>query len=134
RPPPRFNGLIDENLVSQKRSTCCGTSRSVATSLMVRNASGDLTMRPLLRGRRVSGSGLVRERRVDLVLEDMRGTKNEDTPGLDRHFLTRLRIAADAPALVPHGKGAERGQLHGLSAHETDRDLVENALDKLGGF
>src|SRR5258708_7981503 len=43
RPPLRFIGLIWVNRVSQTRSTCWGMSRSSATSLMVRNASGALS-------------------------------------------------------------------------------------------
>ncbi len=41
-----FIGRISAEIrLSQKRSTCCGTSISSATSLMVRNASGDFSTR-----------------------------------------------------------------------------------------
>ena len=36
-----WDGLIWGNLVSQNRSTCCGTPSSSETSPIVRNASGD---------------------------------------------------------------------------------------------
>jgi len=36
RPPPRFSGRTWLNLLSQNRRTCCGTSSSDATSLIVR--------------------------------------------------------------------------------------------------
>ena len=41
----RLSGFNWGNLVSQKRNTCWGTSRSVATSLIVRNAEGDFLAR-----------------------------------------------------------------------------------------
>jgi hypothetical protein len=48
-PPARFTGLICEKRLSQKRRTCCGTSNSVAASLIVRKASGDLMGAPAAR-------------------------------------------------------------------------------------
>ena len=41
-PPARFIGRMKENLVSQNRSTCCGTFSSSAASEIVRKASGPL--------------------------------------------------------------------------------------------
>ena len=43
-----LSGLIWGNLVSQKRKTCWGRSRSSAASLMVLNASALLSIEPLL--------------------------------------------------------------------------------------
>src|ERR1043166_6142548 len=116
-------GLISRNLLSQKRSTCCGTSRSSATSLIVRKASGALSTAPIiplpLRLKCYDalprcllvffGRGGIA---VDAQFQNRRWLKHHHAPRRDWNFLAGLRIAADPLALLTHHKGAEGRQLH----------------------
>src|SRR5206468_880810 len=98
--------------------TCCGISRSSATSLMVRNASGALSTRVPLLGPTPRGpmnqtrSELVfgfvgHVSAVDALLEDRRRLEHHDPARRDRNLLAGLRIAADALTLLAHHEGAE---------------------------
>src|SRR6516225_1902456 len=105
-----------EKRLSQNRSTCCGTSISSATSLMVRNASGAIASR------------------IDTLLEDGRRLEHHDTARRNRHFLAGLWIAADPLAFFAHDERAERRQFHGLAALETVGNFFEHEFDERRGL
>src|ERR1700722_14273473 len=132
RPPARFIGLIWMKRLSQKRSTCCGTSISSATSLMVRNASGALSnaltlYRPSLLAAAVRF-------RIDSLLEDSRRLEHHDPARRDRHFLAGLGIAADALALLAHHERAERRQFHRFATFEAVGDFLQHKFYECRGF
>ena len=105
------------NRLSQNRSTCCGISRSSATSLMVRNASGALSTRacPMRAWARDPGGieayvelvlGVFRDvHAIDAQFQDGRGLEDHDTPRRNRHFLARFWIAPDPLALFADHEG-----------------------------
>src|SRR3546814_14255128 len=74
-----------------------------------------------------------RERAVDAVLQDMGRAEHKDPARQDRHFLTGLRIATDALALLADREAAERRQLHHLDTYKGLGNLVQNKLDHFGG-
>src|SRR5690348_11633319 len=124
-------GRICENRLSQNRRTCCGTSRSSATSLMVRNASGALSTTASLVccGLRAAALGRVI---VDTLLEDRRRLEHHHPPRRNRHFRASLRVASDALPLLAHHERAEGRQLHRLPPLETIGDLLEHKLNQRG--
>src|SRR5438309_1194848 len=90
-----------------------------------------------LRVRRFSGSWRLRVARsrggsVHTILQNMRGTEDQDTPGSDRHFLTGLGIATDALSLEPDEETAKGGDLYGLAARQGFRHFIQHRFDKLG--
>src|SRR4051812_46694402 len=101
-------------------------SRSSATSLMVRNASGALSMAT---GPRLGGSGAKAQRThergtnsssaasvfrggvghvnaIDALLEDGRWLEHHDPARRDRHFLAGLRITSDPLTFLAHHERA----------------------------
>src|SRR3954447_6680035 len=117
-------GLICGKRLFPKRSTCWGTSRSSATSLMVRKASGALSKARLLfqsnvergTGRLLFAlAGRTGTVGVDALLQDRRRLEHHDAARQDRHLGAGLRIAADALAFLAHHEGSERGQLYRLA-------------------
>src|SRR5690349_10186081 len=106
-------GFIWVNRVSQKRSTCCGTSSSSAASLMVRNASGDFStmLHPLWRDSLPPSVLVVTAfQAIDHVLHHLARPENQHPPRRDGHFLAGLRVSAHAPVLAADHEGAERRQ------------------------
>src|SRR5579863_3974265 len=61
----------------------------------------------------------------------MRRAEHQNAPGIDRHFLTGLWIAADPAAFLAYGETAERGYLHHLATRESFGDLIEDGLNEL---
>src|SRR3546814_19818591 len=59
--------------------------------------------------------------------------EHKDPARQDRHFLTGLRIATDALALLADREAAERRQLHHLATYQGLGNLVQNRLDQFGG-
>src|SRR4051812_21013333 len=99
-------------------------SRSSATSLMVRNASGALSKRCSCFNRTLnaeldallfSPGGVAGAVAVDPLLQDRGRLEHHDPARRDRHLGPRLRIAADTLALLAHHEGAERRQFHRLA-------------------
>src|SRR5262245_58983038 len=68
---------------------------------------------------------------VDAVLHDIARTENKYTARRDGNLFAGLGIAADALALLANAEGAERRELHLLTARQTFRDLVQHELDEL---
>src|SRR3546814_15887275 len=60
--------------------------------------------------------------------------EHKDPARQDRHFLTGLRIATDALALLADREAAERRQLHHLATYQGLGNLVQNRLDQFGGL
>src|SRR5947209_14509676 len=98
------------NLVSQKRSTCCGTFSSSAASEIVRKASG-----PLVTGVTRSSP---RQRPVDSRLHDLGSAEADHPARLDGGGFAGLRIAAHAGPLGADLEDAEAGQLDLLAVFE----------------
>src|SRR5262249_40158399 len=115
-----------EKRLSQNRSTCCGTSISSATSLIVRNASGAFSTIRSPRSRRLDAIAPG----IDTLLEDSRRLEYHDAARGNRHFLAGLRIAADALAFFAHDERAERRQLYGLAALQAVGNFLEHELDE----
>src|SRR6516162_3468847 len=115
-----------EKRLSQNRSTCCGTSISSATSLMVRNASGAFSTTTSSRSGRLGAipSG------IDALLEDRRRLEHHDSPRRNRNFLAGLGIATDALPLFPHDERTERRQFYGFAAFEAVGDFFEHQFDE----
>src|SRR5690348_8532415 len=63
-----------------------------------------------------------------MVLEDVRGAEHQNAPRIDRHFLSGLRIAADATAFLAYRETAKRGYLHHLATRECLGDFVEDGF------
>src|SRR5579875_558452 len=97
-------GRMKENLVSQKRSTCCGVPISAAASEMVRKASGPFTDGP--------GSTVVRV--VHARLHHVGGAKADHAARIDGGGFAGLGVAAHAGALGPHLEDAEARELDHL--------------------
>src|SRR4051794_20068537 len=110
--------------------------RSSATSLMVRNAFGAflIRLRPspaspagpssepsaiLTWADEAAGSAVIirigDRTAVDPRLQHMTGPEHQHAPRQDRHFLARLRIAADAAPLLSDRKSPEPTDLNGFS-------------------
>src|SRR4051812_47277508 len=113
-------------------------SRSSATSLMVRNASGALSkcLAPLP-GEEISvflavavGDGLA----VDPLLQNRRGLEHHHATRRDRYFGAGLRIASDPLTLLAHHERAERRQFYRLAFLQAVGDLFQNKLDKRRRF
>src|SRR5690606_25074204 len=79
---------------------------------------------------RASPRPLVVERR----LEDLRGTEDEDPPGLDHDLAPGLGIASDSLLLLADLEVAEARDLHLLAPLEALLDGLEDRLDDLSGF
>src|SRR5258708_855372 len=124
---------MSRNRLSQKRRTCWGTSRSSATSLMVRNASGAFSKIALLR-LRVALFLLVVGIRVDALLEDGGRLEHHDPARRDRDLLAGLGIASDPLAFLAHHEGAEGRQLHVLAALDAVGNFLEHEVDKRSLF
>src|SRR3546814_18230066 len=60
--------------------------------------------------------------------------EHKDPARQDRHFLTGLRIATDALALLADREAAERRQLHHLATYQGLGNLVQYILDQFGGL
>src|SRR5947209_8555446 len=94
-------------------------SRSSATSLMVRNASGALSKCPAplpLEKRSVFlavavGDGLA----IDPLLQDRRRLEHHHAARRDRNFGAGLRIASNPLTLLAHHERAERRQFYRLA-------------------
>src|SRR5689334_14417673 len=114
------------NLVSQKRSTCCGTWSSSAASEMVRKASG-----PLATGVRPPSPG---EGAIDPRLHHLGRTEADHPPGLDGRRLAGLGVAAHAGALGADLEDAEAGELDLLALLQRDGHQLEHALDQLAAI
>src|SRR5207244_10286408 len=113
------------NRLSQNRSTCCGTFRSAATSLMVRNASGAFSTAGLLLYEGLSTFTVYgiafqidfgRVVRIDPLLQNRGRLEHHHSPRRNRHFLASLGISADSLALLANHERAERRQFTGLSS------------------
>src|SRR5437016_5077137 len=98
-------------------------SRSSATSLMVRNASGAF-----------SNALFAFAARIDALLEDRRRLEHHHPARRDRHFLAGLGIAAHTLPLLAHDKRAERRQLHRLASLKAVGDLLEHKFHERRGF
>src|SRR6202140_976514 len=135
-------GLIWANRVSQNRRTCWGMSRSLATSLMVRNASGalskcsllfrspgcrDLLTRSFLVGLALAVTGVLA---VDPLLQDGRRLEHHHATRRNRHLGAGLRVTADTLAFLAHHERAERRQFHRLALLQTVGDLFQHQLDE----
>src|SRR5271167_1214198 len=110
-------------------------SRSSATSLMVRKASGALSKCSLLYcfgirtlvGLAFAVAGVVT---VDALLQDGRRLEHHHAARRDRHFGTGLRIAADPLALLAHHEGTKGRKLHRLALLEAIGNLLQYQFDK----
>src|SRR5262249_15328942 len=74
------------------------------------------------------GLGVARPRRavIDLVLQTMRGAKNQNAPGTDRHLLARFWIAPDALTFLPDRKAPKRRNLDHLAAFQRAGDFRDH--------
>src|SRR3979411_2339506 len=94
-------------------------SRSPATSLMVRNASGALSKCPLLFDHPVELVGfafaVTGTVAVDPLLQYRRWFEHHDTTGRNRHLGAGLRVTADTLAFLAHHERSERRQFHRLA-------------------
>src|SRR5215472_5685423 len=94
--------------------------------------TGDWRRRRAAGGRRRSAAISRLTSGVNPVLQHVRSSKNEDPARIYRHFLARLRVAADALPLVADEETAERGNLHVLAARQRIGDLLQHGLDQVG--
>src|SRR6516225_2730397 len=115
---------------SQNRRTCCGTSISSATSLIVRNASGAFSKAVSSHSDHFADV----LSRIDPLFEDRRRLEDHHPPRGDRHFLAGLGITADTLAFFAHHERAERRQLHRFATLETIGYFLEHKFDKGRGF
>src|SRR5579863_2730924 len=76
------------------------------------------------------GAWIFAQRGIDVIFQNVRGAKHENAPRIDRDFLARFRIAADATAFLADREAAEGRYFHHLAARERFRDFVENGLDE----
>src|SRR6185312_6713694 len=95
---------MNENLVSQNLSTCCGTPSASDASEMLRKASG-----PFAKAASLLGQGA-----IDPRLHHLRGAERDHPPGVDRRRLAGFRVAAHPLVLSAHLEHAEPRQLHRL--------------------
>src|ERR1700722_3701246 len=115
-------------------------SRSSATSLMVRNASGALSKCPLLLiamlqeypkenlvGVAIAVDDAVA---VDPLLQNRRRLEHHHAPRRNRYLGAGLRVTADTLALLAHHERSERRQLHRLALLEAIGDLFQDQFDK----
>ena len=134
------------NLVSQKRSTCCGTSSSVGH--FADRAEG---LAPISRAR---GRGAEWERssatwhpqyaRLALrrasalliaILQHMGGAEHQHPARQDRHFLAGLRIAPDALALLRAPRRCRRTRSSPISPRVSASAIsLEHDLHQIGGI
>src|SRR5262245_2826917 len=129
-------GLICAKRVSQNRSTCCGRSRSSATSLMVRNASGALStpVTPTRAAPALLMLATVFTTGVDALLEDGGWLEHHHPTRGDRYLFSGLRVATNPFPLLAHHERSERRQLHCLAPLEAVGDLLENQFHEGGRF
>src|SRR5262245_31477568 len=129
-------GLICAKRVSQNRSTCCGRSRSSATSLMVRNASGALST-PLTPTRAAPALLMITTvlaHGIDALLEDGGRLEHHHPAWGDRHLFPGLRVATNPLPFLAHHERTERRQFHRLPPLEAVGDLLENQFHEGGRF
>src|SRR6266480_4865449 len=69
---------------------------------------------------------------VDLILEGVRGTEDQNAARAYRHFLPGFGIAADALSLLPDRKAAERRDLDHFSTLKRTGDLGDHRFDEFG--
>src|SRR4029453_11793790 len=69
--------------------------------------------------------------RVDAILHDVARPEYEHATRRDRNFLTRLRIASDALALLADAERAERRQLDRMSSGQAGRNLAKYQFHQL---
>src|SRR4051812_40416022 len=118
-------------------------SRSSATSLMVRNASGALSKATLLSQSLVERGDLPElfvlvvgalagaiAVAVYPLLQNRRRLEHHHAARRDRHLGAGLRIAADALALLAHHEGAERRQLDRLALFQAVGDLFQHQFNE----
>src|ERR1700722_7405413 len=108
---------MNENLVSQKRSTCWGTPSESAASEMLRKASGPFAK-----------VGLLVEGAVPPRLHHLRSPEGDHPTGVDRGRLAGLGIAAHPLALGADLEHSEPGELHGLPLLERFDHQIERPL------
>src|SRR4051812_18462048 len=102
-------------------------SRSSATSLIVRKASGALSKSPTPWPPRLAAAVLVA---VNALLEDPGWLEHHDPARRNRNFLAGLGVAADPLAFLAHDERAERRELHRLAPLQTVGNFLKNQLDE----
>src|SRR6266436_9677207 len=112
-------------------------SRSAATSLMVRNASGDFSKCSLPSARPVEinylvgfGVGAATTVAVDSLLQYGGWLEHHHATRRNRDLGTGLRVAADALAFLAHHERSERRQFHRLTLLKAVGDLFQDQFDK----
>src|SRR3954452_12204285 len=70
----------------------------------------------------------------DPVAHDLAGAEGHHPARRDRHFDARLRVAADALALVAQNEGAEARDLHILTLRQSVAHVMQDALDDVRRF
>src|SRR5215472_2046969 len=71
---------------------------------------------------------------VDSLLEDRGRLEHHDSARRDRYLLAGLGISPDPLPLFAYHKGAEGGQLHGLSPFQAIGDFLQHQLNERSRF
>src|ERR1700712_619050 len=68
---------------------------------------------------------------IDMGLQHMTGTKDENAAGQDRNLFSGFRVAPDTPPLLSYGKGPEPADFNRFTMLQVSRDPIQDVFKQV---